>query len=726
MPEPIALFDRNNYFCGDRKPEQSFLIALEEKGSEVKSKIKEWEESIQDLKKTYSGTSRLKEGLEKLESEYKKLVNDVFSRSTIQIGFLGQSNAGKSRWLNELCEAKDMAKIGKTARPTSSAIVRYTHRQGDDARFRVKSFSQDALKEKYKILIEHLQSKLKIFNLSESDNALDAIRNKLPSDEKQLREALEKEGLFGAWTFVNKFKDGSLKPYGDKKLDTHEEFHKLVNHSGSLKDHSESVYLENLCTQYGEAPFLPATFPKILEIVDVPGVDAAALDDFMVREYSGNIDAWFFMFKNEIQESTGITEIADISKEKWAYSREGKSFGFNKRFGGGIGKFASWSPEYTEVKENWQSLKATCEDVFFFLEAEPKKKIAIPQPLIVNENNEQFELFFIESSRQVIAGMESKDGEQARGIFSKVFSHFKKEYLSFAKDGSREDFKEFFLVKWPVMIADEIASKGLHDLDSLLEKLSELKADLEAAKALTLEERMGIINGVVALQNAKRSLTTGTNDVLKNGVEEIRKECQGVIELGADAFEQNLHKVDNVLEFLRNVSIQCGSIILKGLITDVIKRIYAQIENDHKFSSLKVRLNIKSSETTSLQEMWKKTIPLGADRLDPLLEKIKKGEVTYQQLAALLDDGFKSTIFAHTGLDELLHGLYKNAECLLTPWVKELLDLDYQANYPRLRRLVLDCVDNTLIDAVQITKVYVLAALDKNLILLQDLEKKIS
>ena len=722
MPEPIALFDRNNYFWGDRKPEQPSLIALEQKGDQVKSKIKEWEESIRDLKKTYSGTSRLKEGLEKLESEYKKLVTDVFSRPTIQIGFLGQSNAGKSRWLNELCETEDMAKIGKEGRPTSSAIVRYTHRQGDKARFGVTSFSQDALKEKNKILIKHLQSKLNIYNLSENDNELDVIRGRLPNDEKQLQDKLKKEGLIGAWTFVNKFKDGFINSYANKKLDSQEDFQKLVNHSGSLKDLSDSVYIENLCTQFGVAPVLPNNFPKILEIVDVPGVDAGALDDFMVREYSGNIDAWFFMFKNEVQESTGITATADSSKEKWSY---GESLGYNKRFAGGIGKFASWSPAYTEVKENWQSLKATCEEMFFFLEAEPINELSVPENLFSSDNNGQFESFFIESSHQVIAGMGSKGEKDARDVFSKVFSHFKKEYLSFARDGSRADFFEFFLVKWPVMIADEIASKGLYDLDSLIEKLSELKEDLEAARALTLEERMGIINGVVALQKAKRFLTNGKNDVLKEGIDEIREKCKVVMELGVDEFDQSLHEVENVIHLLRNISIQCGGIILKGLITDVIQPVYAQVEKECKFADFKVRLDIKTSDKNTLQEIWKKTIPLRSD-FDQLRERINGDGVADQELLALLNDEFRKIIFAHTGLDELLTGLQKNNDCLLNPWVSELLVVDYSSNYPRLRRLVEDCVDNTLIDAVQITKSYVLDALNRNLVLLQALEKKIA
>jgi len=638
-------------------------------------------------------------------------IEKVLRKPCIQIGFIGGSNVGKSSTINRLFG--DLAGTGQGGMATSSAVVSYYVADKEGDKWSVSSMDKMQLDKKKDIAIKNL-----LFALQFSGD---------PNDERSYQKIVEKiqqDGIAdkfkATWAFINAMKNDSVHPFADKDVGSKQIFRELVNHATGGSGHSDGH-----AVFYGRATGLPQDTPKVLEIVDVPGVGMTLQDDYLVQEYNPRIDAWIMAYGVNLYDGSGITENVHLSRGRWGYKNGNPNGNKTCRFSVIINKLGTLGINLVKAHEDgWDSLSSLFgKERFFLLDTNiggtyGKEKF---NDIALDPNSDIKDLVENPSVFAEFTKAKANDSSNYNQCFPKHLIGFKKYEQLMRQcmfDGGISNFRRFLLYQWPIQIVSEIIEKSESDISEFLVDAVNLDAKLRSLEKLNPNEITNIQSATAALTKIKVEITKAGFKPLAVGLKDLINQAVAVHTYTPAT------PIDQVIKWLKTEAKLGATKILSQIVIDggLIDECYKYIEDQGDFSSHDLRVSPTNRDTLKLNALWYKTIPLKKVLLNRQMQNdIQKLLIPHQVIIGVIEDNFWNTLKNKTGIDELLADLtmvrHSDTGVIkidMFDWAQSILtNQNSQKNYNQLDSLIKEAVNNLAVDCAEVIKNFLLEQINK-------------
>ena len=146
------------------------------------------------------------------------------------------------------------------------------------------------------------------------------------------------------------------------------------------------------------------------------------------------------------------------------------------------------------------------------------------------------------------------------------------------------------------------------------------------------------------------------------------------------------------------------------------------IENQGNFSAHDLRVSPTNRDTLKLDAIWKKTLPLRRDILNPRMQQdIRNLLIPHEVIISFIEQEFWNTLKNKTGIDELLadltmvrHSETGEIKIDMFDWAQSILtNQNSQKNYKRLDSLIKEAVNNLAVDCAEVIKNFCLEQINK-------------
>lgn len=700
--------DNNEQNLGP-KPEE--LTAFEGKAKNLIDNFNKLEMLLNDIKATYPNKYNV-DGIWGTCSNGLKGIEKVIRKPCIQIGFIGGSNVGKSSTINRLFG--DLAGTGQGGMATSSAVVSYYVADGGQDKWSVSSMEKIQLDKKKDIAIKNL-----LFALQLSGE---------PNDERsnqKIEEKIQQSGgipdkFKATWAFINAMKNDSVHPFADKDVGSKHEFRELVNHTTGGSGHSggHAVF-------YGRATGLPQDTPKVLEIVDVPGVGMTLQDDYLVQEYNPRIDAWIMAYGVNLYDGSGITENVHLSRGRWGYKNGNINGDKTCRFSVIINKLGTLGINLVKAHEDgWNSLSSLFgKERFFLLDTNIGGKYGeeIFNNSALDPNSDIKDLVENPSVFAEFTKAKVNDRSNYDQCFPKHLVGFKKYEQLIRQcmfDGGISNFRRFLLYQWPIQIVSEIIAKSESDISEFLVDAENLNTKLRDLEKLNPNEITNIQNATAALTKIKVEISKAGFKPLADGLKDLINQAVAVHTYTPTT------SISQVINWLKTEAKLGATNILSQIVLDggLIDECYKYIENQGNFSAHDLRVSPTNRDTLKLDAIWKKTLPLRRDILNPRMQQdIRNLLIPHEVIISFIEQEFWNTLKNKTGIDELLadltmvrHSETGEIKIDMFDWAQSILTYQNNLkNYERLDSLIKEAVNNLAVDCAEVIKNFCLEQINK-------------
>ena len=659
---------------------------------------------LNDIKATYPDKYNV-DGIWGTCSKGLMSIEKVVRKPCIQIGFLGQSNSGKSSSINRLFG--DLAGTGTTGVATSSAVVSYY--VSNQEKWQVTSMDSSMLDHKNKLSYKKMLSDLQL-----SGDETDFV-----TSYKKILDKLSEQGnivpvrLKTTWDFINAMKDGNVQPFGEKHINTRQDFLTYVNHTTSINGDSRSH-----AVFHGRSTGLPKDVPVVLEIVDVPGVGMNDPDDYVVSNYNLNIDAWIVAYAVNLYDGKGITDEVIKSRKNWCYKNGNLNGDKTCRFSLIINKLGLVDITLVDgYRVGWDSRSTEFgRDRFFVLDS----RVGVPT---TNDHALNDQEDFGDLIKNSLLFQMSK--LQAPAIYANLLPQHLVELKRYEQlirqcmfDGGISNFKRFLLYQWPIQIVSEIIAKSESDISEFLVDAVNLKSKLEQLLRLTPNEIIDIQKATSVLSEIRGEISKASFRPLADGLNKLINQQYSVYRYDPGV------PINQVINWFKTEAKIGATEILSQIVIDggLINECYNYIEDKGDFCNHNVRVSPTSNHTLTLNVLWNKTLPLKKEILTPKVQQdIIARNIPYELIISFIEDSFWKTLKNKTGIDELLADLtmFRQSETGeikidMFDWAKRTLDYQNNLNnYKRLDNLIKEAVNTLAVDCAEVIKNFLLEQINK-------------